>query len=113
MTEQDSRDFLVALGVEIASWRKRRKLTRAELGSRVDLSETTIGRIERGDAASAAAAGDVWRIAAALGLSLSDLTRRAEEALFLSGDADSTHEEIAAHDSLGTIEEEQEASDFP
>lgn len=109
MTEQDSRDFLVALGVEIASWRKRRKLTRAELGSKVDLSETTIGRIERGDAASAAAAGDVWRIASALGLSLSDLTRRAEEAIDLSG----PREEIAAHDSAGTIEEEQEAPEFP
>ncbi len=110
MTEQDSRDFLVALGVEIASWRKRRKLTRAELGAKVDLSETTIGRIERGDVVAAAPAGDIWRIAAALGLSLSDLTRRAEEAISL----DTTpREEVAAHDSAVTIEEEQEAQEFP
>lgn len=113
MTEQDSRDFLVALGVEIASWRKRRKLTRAELGSRVDLSETTIGRIERGDVTAAAAAGDVWRIAAALGLALSDLTRRAEEAIELSERHAELDEDIAAHDSQGSIEEEQEAPDFP
>lgn len=109
MTEQDSRDFLVALGVEIASWRKRRRMTRAELGSKVDLSETTIGRIERGEVTAAAPAGDIWRIAAALGLSLSDLTRRAEEAIELAG----ADEEIAAHDSHGTIEEEQEAPEFP
>lgn len=84
MTEQESRDFLTALGAEIASWRRRRKLSRAELGKQVDLSETTIGRIERGDLTASAAAGDVWRIAVALGLTLSDLTRRAEEALDLS-----------------------------
>lgn len=84
MTEQDSRDFLVALGAEISSWRKRRRMTRADLGSLVDLSETTIGRIERGDASAAAATPDIWRIAVHLGLSLSDLTRRAEDALDLS-----------------------------
>lgn len=84
MTEQGSRDFLVALGAEISSWRKRRKLSRAELGALVDLSETTIGRIERGDMTAAAATTDVWRIATHLGLTLSDLTRRAEEALELS-----------------------------
>lgn len=84
MTEQDSRDFLVALGAEISSWRKRRKMSRSELGALVDLSETTIGRIERGDMTAAAATTDVWRIAVHLGLTLSDLTRRAEEALELS-----------------------------
>lgn len=84
MTEQDSRDFMVALGAEITSWRKRRQMSRAELGELVDLSETTIGRIERGNLNAAAAASDVWRIANHLGLTLSELTRRAEEALVLS-----------------------------
>ncbi|AIY15805.1 helix-turn-helix domain-containing protein [Pimelobacter simplex] len=85
MTEQDSRDFAAALGAEIASWRKRRKLSRGDLGALVDLSETTIGRIERGNVAAAAATADVWRISAALGLTFSDLVRRAEEAINLSG----------------------------
>jgi transcriptional regulator with XRE-family HTH domain len=89
MTEQQAREFLDAMGAEISYWRKKRKLTRGELGQMVGLSDTTIGRIERGDVGTAAAAGDVWRIATALGLSLSDLARRTEEALALSEDAPS------------------------
>lgn len=84
MSEQDARDFLTALGAEIAAWRKRRGLTRAELGQRVELSETTIGRIERGEASAAAATTDVWRIAANLDLPFSDLVRRAEDAVDLT-----------------------------
>lgn len=87
MTEQDARDFMVALGAEITAWRKRRRLTRAQLASRVGLSETTIGRIERGGTDAAVATSDVWRIARALGLAFSDLVRRAEEAERLSDGA--------------------------
>ena len=78
MTEQEARDFLTALGSEIAIWRKRRGLSRADLARKVDVSETTIGRIERGGPSAAAATSDVWRIATALGLSFSDLVHRAE-----------------------------------
>lgn len=80
MTEQDARDFLGALGAEIAAWRKRRGLSREELADRVDVSASTIGRIERGGVSAAVATSDVWRIAAALDLSFSDLVRRAEDA---------------------------------
>lgn len=80
MTEQEARDFLTALGSEIAIWRKRRGLSRADLARKVDVSETTIGRIERGGPDAAAATSDVWRIATALGLSFSDLVHRAETA---------------------------------
>jgi len=80
MSEQEARDFLSALGAEIASWRRRRRLTRAQLAAEVDLSETTIGRIERGGTDAAVATSDVWRISSALGLSFSDLIGRAEEA---------------------------------
>lgn len=85
MTEQEAEDFLAALGGEITAWRKRRRLTRAQLAALVDLSETTIGRIERGGADTAVATSDVWRISAALGLAFSDLVRRAEEAEQLLG----------------------------
>jgi transcriptional regulator with XRE-family HTH domain len=87
MTEQQARDFLAALGAEIATWRRRKKLTRAQLGRLVDVSETTIGRIERGGSDAAVATSDVWRIAAALGLSFSDLVRRAEDMAELSEDS--------------------------
>jgi len=84
MTEQEARDFLTALGAEITSWRKRRRLTRAELASHVGVSETTIGRIERGGTDAAVATSDVWRISSALGLAFADLVRRAEDADRLS-----------------------------
>jgi transcriptional regulator with XRE-family HTH domain len=84
MTEQQARDFLAALGAEIAAWRRQKRLTRAELGRMVDVSETTVGRIERGGSGAAVATSDVWRIAAALGLSFSDLVRRAEDMAELS-----------------------------
>ncbi|WP_232676733.1 helix-turn-helix domain-containing protein [Nocardioides sp. R-C-SC26] len=110
MTEQDARDFVSALGAEIAYWRRVRGLSRDQLAARVDISATTLGRIERGSIDSAAPTPDVWRIAAALGLQFSDLVRRTEDAM---GMAAGESEPVAAHDSEGTIEEEQEAPDFP
>lgn len=80
MTEQEARDFLSALGTEIAIWRKRRGLSRADLAQMVDVSETTIGRIERGGPDAGAATSDIWRIARALDLSFTDLVERAEVA---------------------------------
>jgi len=91
MTEQDARDFLSALGSEIKAWRQRRGLSRGELAALVDVSETTIGRIERGGAQGAVATTDVWRIASALGLSFSDLVRRAEEVAALSDESFTLH----------------------
>lgn len=86
MTEQQVRDFAVALGAEIRYWRKRKGMNGPELGKMVGLSGTTIGRIERGSEDSSAAAADMWRIAKVLGLSFSDLVRRAEEAQALAAD---------------------------
>ncbi|MFT4189801.1 MAG: helix-turn-helix transcriptional regulator [Aeromicrobium sp.] len=84
MTEQEAQRFLVALGAEIASWRKFKKLSREQLADKVGVSQSTIGRIERGDSVTAAGASDVWRIARALGLSLSSLVSRAEETMQLA-----------------------------
>ncbi len=95
MTEQQSREFAEALGAEIARWRRTRKLTRAELGKLVDVSETTIGRIERGSEDAAAATTAVWRIARALGLTFTYLVRRAEDALVAS-DPDATLGAVAS-----------------
>lgn len=84
MTEQQARDFALALGAEVAHWRRQKKLSRADLAHLVGVSETTIGRIERGSEDAAAATADTWRIAAALGLTFADLVRRAEDAMSLS-----------------------------
>ncbi len=84
MTEQDARDFLAALGAEIAHWRRVRKMTREQLAALVGVSASTLGRIERADEATSVPTPDVWRIAHHLGLNFSDLVRRAEEANELS-----------------------------
>ena len=81
MSEQEAEDFLLALGAEVAKWRKLRGLSREELGDLVDKSATTIGRIERGQGESAMATTDAWRIAAHLGITFSDLVRSAEDAV--------------------------------
>jgi transcriptional regulator with XRE-family HTH domain len=84
MTEQGARDFLAALGAEIKSWRQRRGMTRQQLAELVDISDTTIGRIERGSADASLPASDAWRIAAVLGLSFTSLVSRAEQAVALA-----------------------------
>lgn len=104
MTEQQARDFAVALGAEIAYWRKARKMNRAQLSAMVDVSETTLGRIERGDETAAAASSLVWRLAAALGLSFSELVRRAEEALDLGGDYSTWSDETMLKEALLSIQ---------
>lgn len=84
MTEQQAHEFSAALGAEIAYWRRRRGLSREQLGAAVGLSLSTIGRIERGSEDAAASSPDVWRIARTLGLSFTDLVRRSEDAAGLS-----------------------------
>lgn len=88
MTEQQAREFAEALGAEITRWRKTRKLTRSELGKLAGISDTTVGRIERGGEDAAAATTAVWRIAKALDLTFTYLVRRAEDAMDASGPSD-------------------------
>lgn len=94
MTEQQAQEFTAALGAEISYWRKRRGLSREQLGEQVGLSSTTIGRIERGDPGASAGSADVWRIAVALGITFTDLVRRSEDAIGLS-DPRSTFRSVA------------------
>lgn len=68
--------FRRALGHEIRSLRTLRKLSRPRLAELVDISPTTLGRIERDGPVDV---GDTWRIASALGISFPDLVARAEE----------------------------------
>lgn len=76
-----ARAFTEALGSEIAYWRRRRGISRSELAARAELSESTMGRIEREGPKDVA---DTWRIAQALNIAFVDLVRRAEEAVTMS-----------------------------
>lgn len=84
MDEDQTADFLAALGHEVATWRRRKGLTRQALAEQVGISETTLGRIERGGVEGSVATADVWRIADALGLTFSGLIARAEDAVRLA-----------------------------
>lgn len=81
-TRRDARDSAAngiqrALGAEIRHWRTAvRGLDRATLAAAASTSETTLGRIERGEHADLAT---VVRIAAALDVHLSTLVERAEQ----------------------------------
>lgn len=105
-TGAGARAFAEALGAEIGYWRKRRGLTRGELAERAGISETTMGRVEREGPKDVS---DTWRLAKALGIPFADLVRRAEEAAEMS----ELDFGLAAHDSAGTIADEQEAPDTP
>lgn len=72
----DAERLMRALGQEIQSWRRLRKLSREELAKAVEISETTMGRIERDGPVDV---GVTWRIANVLGVNFADLVRRAEE----------------------------------
>lgn len=82
MTEKQMHAFLGVLGSEIKVWRKRRGLTRPDLAARVGLSDSTMGRIERGD--TLPGLEDTRKIAGELGLKLSELVARAESAADLA-----------------------------
>lgn len=68
---------LLALGRAINEARKEKGLTQEELALRVDLHETYISLIERGQRNPTW--GTVRRISIALGVPLPELARRAEE----------------------------------
>lgn len=98
---------LRALGNEIRAWRNSRGLSREQLAEMAGLSASTIGRTERDGPVSVS---DTWRIADALGVGLSDLVRRAEEAVnltqqvggaVLDRDAEVAREQAARDDETG------------
>ena len=78
-------ELMRALGQEIQSWRKRRRLTRDHLAELAGISTTTMGRIEREGPVDVEV---TWRIADALQVGFADLVRRAEEAVTLSESRD-------------------------
>jgi transcriptional regulator with XRE-family HTH domain len=73
----DLHKTFLALGVAINEVRKEKGLTQEELAQRVDLHETYISLIERGQRNPTW--GVVHRISRTLGVSLPELARRAEE----------------------------------
>ena len=68
--------FLVALGQQIAYWRKLRGLTPAQLGELAGISESTIKRAEKKGPTRMA---DIDSIADALQVDLVTMIRRAKE----------------------------------
>lgn len=68
--------FLKALGQEIRSCRQLRGMSRETLAKHAEISETTLGRIEREGPVDV---GDTWRLADVLGMPLPVMVRRAEE----------------------------------
>lgn len=82
--------FVRSLGKELASWRDRRGVTQVELSAMTGISDSTIKRIE---AQGPKSAGDTWKIAEALGVSLEEIVRRANEALKIGEGSDEGYEE--------------------
>lgn len=72
----EQEDIANALGDEIAYWRRRRGLTRDELGAIVGTSGNTVGRWERGD--TTPDVPQTWATANALRIDLTTLIERAE-----------------------------------
>lgn len=68
---------LEAMGREITAERTRRSWSRKDLAERSGVSERQIGKIERGERGQLE---EVWSIAVALGIPLSEMTSRAEQA---------------------------------
>lgn len=67
------------IGAKIAYYRNLRQMTQAELAARVSMSESTIGRIERGKYNSGLPLPTLLDIAAGLGVNLSSLVTFNEE----------------------------------
>lgn len=67
----DFEEFKRQLGARVQDFRRRKKLTQEELGEETHLSEDTISSIERG--VNIPKIETIFRIADALGLSLSEL----------------------------------------
>lgn len=83
MTPMAEVELAKAVGDELAYWRRRRGMSRAELAKKVDRSANTIGRWERGD--TMPDVSETWRVADALGVSVGTLMTRAEQALEAGG----------------------------
>ena len=78
MGEYEEPQLAAAIGAEIAYWRRRRGLSRPELGAMVGKSLNTIGRWERGN--TMPDVSETWKVAKALGVDLSTLIARAQDA---------------------------------
>ena len=85
MGEYEEPQLAAAIGAEIAYWRRRRGLSRAELGALVGKSHNTIGRWERGD--TMPDVSETWKVAKALDVKLSTLIARAQDAAEQDGTA--------------------------
>lgn len=83
MTPMAEVELAKAVGDELAYWRRRRGMSRAELAEKVDRSPNTIGRWERGN--TMPDVSETWKVADALGVSVGTLMTRAEEAIQAGG----------------------------
>jgi transcriptional regulator with XRE-family HTH domain len=86
----DEGALATAMGQEIAYWRRRREMSRDELAALLGRSRNTVGRYERGE--TMPDVSETWAIADALGVTLSHLISRVEDAL---------RADIAANDTPG------------
>jgi transcriptional regulator with XRE-family HTH domain len=80
----DQPDITSALGDEIVYWRRRRGLSRDELGAMVGASPNTVGRWERGD--TTPDVPQTWAIARALRVDLVTFIERVETAARLGAE---------------------------
>ena len=67
------------IGAKIAYYRNLRQMTQAELAEKVSMSESTIGRIERGKYTSGFPLPTLLDIASGLGVDLASLVTFSEE----------------------------------
>lgn len=81
--EPGDRAFAVAIGAEIAYWRRRSGLNRGQLAALVGKSSNTIGRYERGDTVPDVT--ETYELATALGVPVSQLIERAEQSMATAG----------------------------
>ncbi len=82
-----SEEFARTLGDEIEYWRKRRGLSRDQLGALLDVSGNTVGRWERADTSPDLPM--TWRLAGALEIEFATLIQRIEMTLAADrGDAE-------------------------
>lgn len=77
-TQEETDEFLSALGNEIRLWRDRRGLTRHELAALAGTTEKLVGRYERGEVVKIA---ECFAIAGVLEVPLSEMVRRVEDLL--------------------------------
>lgn len=77
-TQEQTQVFLAALGNELKLWRERRGLSRFDLAALADTTEKLVGRYERGEVVKVS---ECYAMADALGVQLSDIFRRVEDAL--------------------------------